>query len=90
MMPKRPDQKIKPRTKPTERRGTPHKEAIRDLLLSEPLTFRNAERHKTVGADKEIVLMTAICYWRQHPDLPSAAVTTWAHQTFWEIQEGKK
>jgi len=86
-MPKRPDQKIKPHTKPTKRRGNPHKEAIKDLLLGEPLTFRNAERHKTVGADKEIVLMAAIRYWQQHPNLPSAAVTTWVHQAFWDIFE---
>jgi len=86
-MPKRPDQKIKPHTKPTKQQGNPHKAALQDLLLSEPLTFRNAQRHKTVGADKGIVLMTAIRYWQQHPDLPSAAVTTWAHQAFWKIFE---
>jgi len=83
---KKPDEKIAA-PKPGKIKENPHKAVLRDLLSAEALTFKGARKNRTIGADKGTILLVAARYWKKHPELPRAAVITWAHAAFWEIEK---
>jgi len=83
---KRPDEKIAA-PKPSESRKNPHKAVLKSLLEKKSLTFNGADRGHSVGENKGAVLAVATDYWQTHQNLPMAAVITWAHAAFWEIEK---
>jgi len=67
-----------------------HKEALKEILTGQKLTFRGAKRRHSVGQDLYIIATIAAEYAREHADVTKRLAMTLACAAFWELAEERK